>query len=218
MIYKNWRLINGKELYNLENDFGQKNDVSVQHPEIVKLLRVKYETIWDDISTKDTIYNRLILGTPNNSETTLTAIDWYWAENNDKQNLVVGQNNVRIGKISNGNWPVDIHKTGTYTFELRRWPKESGLALNATTPEILSQNNDIELKKWGQKSNGKIFNITKAKLKINELEKEIAISPSQESVTFSVDLEKGSANVKTWFYTSTNDEFGAYYVYAKLIE
>ncbi len=215
MINENWRLINGKELYNLEKDFAQKNDVAKQHPEIVELLRSKYENIWDDISTKDTIYNRLILGASNNQETILTALDWYWANNSDKQNLVVGQSDVRTPKISNGHWPVEIEQDGEYNFELRRWPKESGLALNATTPEILSGNNDIELKEYGQKPQGKRIEITKAKLKINDIEKEVLVNPSEESVTFSVDLKKGHADIQTWFYTTTGDNLGAYYVYAR---
>lgn len=218
MINENWRLINGKELYNLESDFAQKNDVAEQYPEIVKLLREKYEAIWEDISSKDSLYNRLIIGSPSNKETTLTAIDWYWADNSDKQNLVVGQNNVRTGKLSNGLWPVEIHKEGTYTFELRRWAKESRLALNATTPEILSENNDIQLKNWGQKSKGKIINIIRAKLKINNLEKEVLVNPNEESVTITLDLKKGHADIQTWFYNAEGDVLGAYYLYAKLVE
>ncbi|MEC8753300.1 MAG: arylsulfatase, partial [Verrucomicrobiota bacterium] len=45
-----WRLINGTELYNLKNDFEQKNDISKKYPIIVKKLRQAYEDYWDDVS------------------------------------------------------------------------------------------------------------------------------------------------------------------------
>lgn len=79
----------------------------------------------------------------------LIAQDWYWKNNSEERSLIVGQSTVREGKISNGIWPVEIEKAGEYIFELSRWPKESGLFLNAITSEISSAGNDIELKQWG---------------------------------------------------------------------
>lgn len=208
-----WRLINGKELYDLEKDFGQTTDVAEQNQEIVRGLREKYEKIWDDISTNDNEYHPLIAGSSEASEILLSAMDWYWKNNDEKQNLVVGQSTVREGKLSNGIWPVEFEKTGEYKFELRRWPKESGLLLNSSTDEVLSVNNDIELKKWGEKPQGKAYNIIKAKLKVNQIEKEIDIEPSDESAIITINLSKGLADVQTWFYTAEGESLGAYYVY-----
>ena len=212
---KKWRLINGKVLYDLEKDFGQTNDVAAQFPEVVQELRTKYERIWEDISTKDDEYQRLILGSDEDPETLLTAQDWYWPNNDDKQNLIVGQSTVREGKISNGSWPVEVEKEGEYLFELRRWPKESGLLLNASTDEILSESNDIELKKWGKKPPGKVFNITKARIRVNEIEKEFDVNASDKSANVTLKLNKGPADIQTWFYTFEGDTLGAYYVNVK---
>jgi hypothetical protein len=35
----NWKLVNGTELYNLQNDISESNNVSAQHPEVVKQLK-----------------------------------------------------------------------------------------------------------------------------------------------------------------------------------
>lgn len=215
VVDKKWRLINGKVLYDLEKDFGQTNDVAAQFPEVVQELRTKYERIWEDISTKDDEYQRLILGSDEDPETLLTAQDWYWPNNDDKQNLIVGQSTVREGKISNGIWPVEVEKEGEYLFELRRWPKESGLLLNASTDEILSESNDIELKRWGKKPPGKVFNITKARIRVNEIEKEFDVNASDKSANVTLKLNKGPADIQTWFYTFEGDTLGAYYVNVK---
>jgi arylsulfatase A-like enzyme len=215
VIKDQWRLVNGKELYNVENDLGQKKDLAAQYPTLVQTMRKEYEAIWEEISAKDQEYQRLILGSSKNTETRLTAIDWYWKNNNDKQNLIVGQESVRNGKLSNGIWPVEIAETGNYEFELRRWPIESGLPLNGTTPEKTSATNDIALKKYGSKPKGKVLNIIKAKVTVNEITKEINVNPSAESVKINLTLEKGLADVQTWFYTDKGKELGAYYVYVR---
>ena len=218
VLDKKWRLVNGKELYDMEEDFGQKQDVSEKYPEIVSDLRVSYEKIWESVSANDHEYHRLILGSSEEPETLLSAQDWYWKNNSDQQNLVVGQATVREGKISNGIWPVEIANDGEYIFELRRWPKESGLSLNESTPAVNSESNDIELKKWGKKPQGKVFDIIKAKLRVNEIEKELSVDMAMNpNVEISIELTKGLADIQTWFYTSEGDSLGAYYVYARLM-
>ncbi|MEQ6119855.1 arylsulfatase [Reichenbachiella sp. MALMAid0571] len=219
VLDKKWRLVNGKELYDMEADFGQKYDVSEKYPEIVSDLRGSYDEIWKEISAKDDEYHRLILGSSEEPEALLSAQDWYWRNNSDNQNLVVGQATVRDGKISNGMWPVEIARDGKYIFGLRRWPKESGLSLNESPPEVKSENNDIELKKWGTKPRGKVFDIIRAKLKVNEIEKEVEVNMDMNpEVEVSVELDKGLADIQTWFYTSEGDSLGAYYVYVRLSE
>ncbi|MEO1012452.1 MAG: arylsulfatase [Bacteroidota bacterium] len=215
VIHDHWRLVNGKELYNIEKDPGQKQDKAALYPDVVQDLRKNYEIIWDDISTNDDQYQRFILGSPKSHETLLTAIDWYWRNNNDKQDLIVGQSVVREGKLGNGNWPVYVEQAGEYVFELRRWPRESGLPINGTTPEITSENNDIALKKYGEKPQGKVLDVMRAMLRVNGEEKEVAVDSSKESVKFTMPLTKGETDVQTWFYTREGDSLGAYYVYVK---
>ena len=45
-----WRLIRGKELYDLSSDPEQRKDVAAQHPEVVAKLRAEYDTWWQQCS------------------------------------------------------------------------------------------------------------------------------------------------------------------------
>jgi arylsulfatase A len=55
-----YNLVNGKELYDIENDPGEQNDVAEQHPEIVAELRTAYEAWFRDVSTERKIGPRPI--------------------------------------------------------------------------------------------------------------------------------------------------------------
>jgi arylsulfatase B len=46
-----WRLIDGKELYDLKADPAQKTDVAADHPSEVKKLRTAYVGWWESIGT-----------------------------------------------------------------------------------------------------------------------------------------------------------------------
>ena len=43
-----WRLV-GKSLYNIDEDPGEKKDVSKQHPEVVSEMLKKYDAWWDEV-------------------------------------------------------------------------------------------------------------------------------------------------------------------------
>ena len=42
---------------------------------------------------------------------------------------------IREARQSNGFWAIDIAQSGTYEFELRRWPEEIDKPINAIIPE-----------------------------------------------------------------------------------
>ncbi len=46
VMWGKWRLLYGKELYNIATDPGQTTEVAAQHPDIVKSLRDHYEAWW----------------------------------------------------------------------------------------------------------------------------------------------------------------------------
>ncbi|MGA0900843.1 MAG: arylsulfatase [Luteolibacter sp.] len=112
-----WRLMNGKELYNLESDPAQQTDIAKDHPKVVEELRADYEAWWETIEpeTKQTVH--LGLGGAENP-TTLYAHDW----------LMPGtvaaawhQNSIKRGDLRNGPWAVNVEKAGTYEIKLYRW-------------------------------------------------------------------------------------------------
>ena len=208
VINDKWRLINGERLYDMKEDFSQQNDIADQHPQVVERLRADYDSIWAQITKNDDEFNRPVIGTGQQPVTNLTGMDWH--------DFIVSQGHVRRAKIANGNWSIELSETGEYIFELRRWPKESNLQLGDSTPEVTSAENHITFKKWGGKPKGKALDIYKAKIRVNDREKEKEVDLTNRKVTFNMQLNDGDAELKTWFYTTAGDTLGAYYVDVRL--
>ena len=112
-----WRLMDGKELYNIDEDPGQKTDVAKDNPGVVDKLKADYEAWWKTIEPelKQTVH--LGLGGAENP-TTLYAHDWLMP---GVKPAAWHQNSIKRGDLSNGPWAVNVEKAGTYKIELYRW-------------------------------------------------------------------------------------------------
>jgi arylsulfatase A-like enzyme len=125
-----WRLIDGKELYDMPADPGQRRDVQAVHPEVVKQLRAEYEKWWDSIGTRFGEYCRIVLGSPKENPTRLTCHDWH--------GKVAPSSQTALHKLPavNGFWAVQIERAGTYRFTLRHHPAEAKTALKAVKARL----------------------------------------------------------------------------------
>jgi arylsulfatase A-like enzyme len=110
-----WRLVNGKELYDIKVDPGQEKDISVQNPDIVKELRAEYEKWWQQTSSRFDEYCTIVLGSDKANPVTLTCHDWHGGGG-----IPWNQQYIRQGLQTNGFWAVKIVNAGTYQFEFRR--------------------------------------------------------------------------------------------------
>ena len=59
--YQNWRLVDGDQLFNVESDFGQNNDVARKNPKVVKALTDAYESFWSSLPPADASPRRIPL-------------------------------------------------------------------------------------------------------------------------------------------------------------
>lgn len=118
VMKQNWRLINGKYLYDLETDRAQKKDISKQHPKIVAELRSSYDAWWDSVSEKFSQYVRIPLGSQAEPDVLLTCHDWHATEGEVPWN----QGKIRSDLSSNGFWAVDVMQPGKYEITLRVRP------------------------------------------------------------------------------------------------
>ncbi len=114
-----WRLVNGKELYDMKKDPGQRTNVAPENPEVVKRLRTAYEHWWKHISDRFDDYVRIVLGAPEENPTTLICHDWH--TNNGK--VPWNQGAIRRDLRANGFWAVRVARDGRYRFTLRVRPK-----------------------------------------------------------------------------------------------
>jgi len=127
-----WRLVNGKELFDIKADPGQQQDVSEEHPEVVKQLQQEYENWWTGLSTVFDDFVRIGLGSHDEPESLLHSHDWHTTGNSTPWH----QNHVRNGTMGTGYWAVDVTASGKYQIELRRWPRQEEKPLEAIKASI----------------------------------------------------------------------------------
>ena len=102
-----WKLVNGKELYDLQNDPAESKDVAAENPEIAAKLRKEYENWFRDVSgTRNYEPPRIHIGTPNENPVILTRQDWRGARANWTPDSL-------------GHWEVQVAKPGDYEFSAR---------------------------------------------------------------------------------------------------
>ncbi len=114
-----WRLINGRELYDMQADPGQKKDVATQHPDVTDRLRDEYEQWWKHIDDRFDEYVRITLGNPAANPTELTCHDWH----EPTSGVPWHQGHIQRDLVSNGFWTVNVERAGEYEFTLRTRPE-----------------------------------------------------------------------------------------------
>lgn len=203
VMTQQWRLVNETELYDIKKDKAQKVNVASENPDVVAKLKAAYEIWWKDVSQNGSEYNRVIIGSPFEKVTTLTAHDLHV----EKDFPAWNQDMVRFGMGSNGFWALEVQKTGKYTIELRRYPQESGLPISAAAPKG-------EPVPGGRPySPGVPLAIKKARIKAGTLQLEQEVKADDKGAIFSVSLKKGKLDLETFLQDETGKERGAYYVY-----
>lgn len=118
VMKQQWRLVDGKKLFDLNEDRAQENDIAAQHPEIVEELRESYEAWWESVSTRFDEYVRIPLGSDQAPNVTLTCHDWHATEGEVPWN----HGKIRADLKSNGYWAVDVKHSGPYQITLRARP------------------------------------------------------------------------------------------------
>ena len=101
-----YKLVNGKELYDLVADPGEQHDIGAQHPDLVAQMRAGYQAWFRDVSsTRGYDPPRIYLGTRHEDPVILTRQDWRGAQG-------WGDNDL-------GYWEVEVRRVGNYAVTLR---------------------------------------------------------------------------------------------------
>jgi len=206
VMTRRWRLVGGKELYDIQADPGQRNDVAADHPDIVDQLRAAHETWWTDVAPLLTQYCPISLGHDAENPTHLNAMDVMG-------DVAWNQVHITEAQKSTGRWTVDVVKAGTYRFALRRWPEELDLPIDAgISPEAAST-----LAPYGGGTvQCQTLTPAVARLKLFGREETLAVNEGDREATFTLRLEQtGVTQLEAWFADASGAEQGAYYVYAE---
>lgn len=205
VMTKQWRLVNRTELYDMQKDQGQKNNVAVKFPNIVKTLEQAYEKWWLNVSAPAKEYSRVIVGSDYQKLTCLTAHDLHAQKDYPAWN----QEMVRAGNKVNGFWALEAAQVGTYEIQLRRYPVESELALaaNAAKGEPVPGGTPYPP--------GKALAIRKGRISIGADKWEKEVQGNETHLSFTISLPQGNFNLKTVLQDAYGREWPAYYVYIK---
>ncbi len=209
-----WRLVNGKELYDINADPGQKKNIASANSKVVSRLTKFYDAWWEEIVPTFGKPTAIYLGAdaPLANPVTLTCHDWI-ADGSTPWN----QRHIRNAEKKPGNtgfWAVDVKRAGEYTVELRRWPKESGATITAE----LKAGADVPGVTPFRAVPGKFFGATKAHLKLGGKELTLPVKPGDKSVTFKLKLKPGRDELWAKFTDADGVPMGAFYAYVTKVK
>jgi arylsulfatase A-like enzyme len=205
VMTQKWRLIRGRELYDMERDPSQRRNVAQYYPRIVRELREEYETWWAGLEPTFDDYAEIPIGS-NDFPVRLTAHDWH-----TEMRVPWNQATIRNGIISNGYWVIGIEESGKYEFDLRRWPSEIVKPFNANLPE----GDSIPGGSRYQKGVG--LEYVSAKIQVGDIKDSTSVYPTDHTVRFTLDLTEGEKQLHTSFIDTAGIERGAYFVYVKKV-
>ena len=203
VLWRQWRLVNGAELYDVQTDVGQERDVAPSHPEVVKRMLDHYEEWWDGVNGNLETYQPLTIGSARENPMRLCSCDWAWVYADNQQNI-------RGCVMDSGTWHVQVAADGLYSLTLRRWPEESGLGISAPAPVMQGVD--------GTFPEGKALPAATAGLQVHSSEQIQPVPGDATEATFRMELAGGPAQIRSWWYDAEGNRLaGAYYLTAELL-
>ena len=195
----NWRLVNGAELYDIEADRAQQNNLAKQHPEIVQRLLTQNLGFVSDAKTQREYYEfpPSVVGSVHQPVTTLTiqhAIGddaGFWK----CEHVAAGL------KSENNRHSLEIARAGRYRISFRRWPQECPGPIHGIPTE-----NPEDM------FNYQTITPEIARLQIANQLIEKPIRADDEAIRFDVWLDEGKT-ILTNDFIEGDETYGVYYTY-----
>jgi hypothetical protein len=198
VLRKQWRWIENRASFNVETDPLQQHDVASDHPAVVGKMRAHLEEWRGGLKDEVMMIQRAVIGSDRENPLLLTAREWLGI-------FVDQQRQVRRGELKNGIWHLTVEQAGLYTFELRRFPKESGLGLQASLPETRVNDGILEP--------AAALSIARGRIRIGSHEATADPDETRSMIRFSSELVPGPIELQTWMLDDSGKEIcGAYYV------
>lgn len=204
VMTEKWRLVNGDELYDIENDWHQDENLTKDYPTVVEDL-LKNNAAFLQKAKAGNEYNEFpvhVVGNENQREIKLTiqhAIGegpGIWKA----QQVAEGMKNV------NNTHALRVEQDGNYLISCRRWPKECpGPVLG-----IPEKNPKGGMYKY------KSISPEKVRIRIANQILEKIIRPEDKAVNFTVKLEKGKTFLVSDFIEGKG-KYGVYYTYVEFL-
>jgi arylsulfatase A-like enzyme len=129
-LTKRWRLVEGKELYDIQADPGQTKDVAAQHADVVAKLRADYEKWWASLEPSFTNFGCIVIGSDQENPAHITCHDWH------SDNVPWHHGMIQQAPKANGWWMIEVAKAGRYEFTLRQQPEVAGFPIQGSQARI----------------------------------------------------------------------------------
>ncbi len=200
VIWNEWRLVKGTELFDLREDPAQKTNVSSRAPEVVSKMREHYERWWDSVGQGKADFQPISIGSDHQNPVLLTCSDWQdtYCDNH-------GHVSNAVGGPRGGAWRIFVEKSGEYQILLSRWPPWQNLLLtSARAAQKMTQ---------GSLLPGKAMPIAGASIQVAGQKASTKTGPGDHEASFRIKLTAGSTtDLQAWFQDASGaDICGAFY-------
>lgn len=204
-----WRLVNHQELYHIDEDPKQQNDLAEQYPERVKAMQAFYDEWWAG-TTNDWEHSPIYLGAKENP-VLITMHDMH--PDSVGGAIPWNQDLIRKGHIqTTGYYEINVAAAGKYQFELSRWPFEASLPLNSSVDEIPALPHKEGL------STGKSVTLISAQVSLAGNSQSVAIQPDAPLAELTLNVPAGKTQLRASFLTQDNKYYPAYYIRATKLQ
>ncbi|WP_343331032.1 sulfatase/phosphatase domain-containing protein [Polaribacter staleyi] len=198
-----WRLINGKELYDIEKDPKQRTNLATKYPKLVSKL-LKKNAKFLERAKENSEYYELPVSVAGNKAQNEIKLTIQHAIGEDggiwkPEQVAAGMKN------TNNKHALKVEKSGLYQISCRRWPKECPgpiLGIPEKNPKNLY--------------NYQTISPEKVRISIANQIHEKVIKENDEFVSFKVNLLKGKTLLTNDFIQG-DSSYGVYYTYIKYI-
>ncbi len=200
-----WRLVNRTQLYEIQADPGQQQDVATAYPDVVARLQAFYEAWWAELEPTFARDCRIVIGAEQENPSWLTSHDWItgggapWNQGHIRRGAA--------GENITGFWNIRVAADGQYTIRVRRWPRELGRPIVAP----LDPGPDVPGVKAIRTTPGRAIDAVEAILRIDDHQWRQPVATDAEEVVFQVELNQTMKRLSTRFVTRDGTEIGAYY-------
>lgn len=203
VIWGKWRLVKGKELYDIDADRAETTNVADRHRDVVQAMRAHYEQWWKGLEPILNDFVPISIGAAQQPVVELTSGDWegIYADN-------TGHVREAVGGPTGGHWHIQVEQPGEYVFTLRRWPEQTHAALGAAyPPSPKSPANKPRIR------TAAFPKIAAATIQVADVRASTPADPQATAATLTARLPAGRTTLKAWFSDADgHDLCGAFFV------
>lgn len=190
VVWNEWRLVHGKELYNVGADRGQATDLARERPEIVERLRAHYEEWWGALGAKAGDFVRTTIGSKSQPVVELTSADWQDIYCDNANHIRQAQGGPRGGP-----WNILVEQAGDYEISLRRWPPDLDLPLSAPQGE-----------------DSQPLPIAGGTVTVAGAQRSAKVGEGAKEIVIRMNLPQGPSQMQAWFQDAGGEDLrGAYF-------